>query len=382
MELNDDVLNEACLSGNIDLVKECLFAPRVNITNNDNKPLINAVYGNNPSIVQLLLSDIRPDPSARNNRCIKLAIENGNLSIVKLLMSDWRVSLDEMAYKLLYITNKVDKEELISYVVQNDKAMNADKAIMLSIIDNDINKFTSLLPQVGINARNGQILTIACNLRRSEMVKLILADPRLILREDQLPLLVVLDISVLKHINNGGKEIYNRLLRLAIDKGLEDTVEYLLQLFPHVDIEELCKLACSKGCLRIFKMLYNPDLTTNYLVTACTYGRFDIVKFLASHKDCDISSRDNEPLSIAVNRGDIEIVEFLLRDERLEVTPDDECIDIAVSGNRASILRLLLQDGRFDPSVNDNWPLKLASEKGYEECVNLLLDDTRVITSM
>ena len=42
-------------------------------------------------IVELLLQDIRIDPSILNNQAIRFASENGHLSIVKLLLADSRV---------------------------------------------------------------------------------------------------------------------------------------------------------------------------------------------------------------------------------------------------------------------------------------------------
>ena len=40
--------------------------------------------------------------------------------------------------------------------------------------------------------------------------------------------------------------------------------------------------------------------------------------------------------------------------------------------------KALLEDTRVDPSTNDNYPIRIASEKGHTEIVRMLLEDPRV----
>ena len=46
--------------------------------------------------------------------------------------------------------------------------------------------------------------------------------------------------------------------------------------------------------------------------------------------------------------------------------------------NSVNWIRVLLLDKRVDPSVDDNWPIQLASENGHSEIVKLMLTDKRV----
>ena len=42
------------------------------------------------------------------------------------------------------------------------------------------------------------------------------------------------------------------------------------------------------------------------------------------------------------------------------------------------MIKLLLDDGRIDPSINNNFAIRIASSNGHFNIVKLLLNDTRV----
>ena len=70
-----------------------------------------------------------------------------------------------------------------------------------------------------------------------------------------------------------------------------------------------------------------------------------------------------------------ETVKILLQDERADPSADDNfAIRLASENGHTETVKVLLQDERVDPSADDNYAIRWASENGNTEIVELLKD--------
>ena len=75
-------------------------------------------------------------------------------------------------------------------------------------------------------------------------------------------------------------------------------------------------------------------------------------------------------LKIAVHNNDIEKVELILKDGKVDPsTQQNLAIRWASENGKKEIVDLLLKDKRVNPGDVDNYAIRLASEKGYYKIV-------------
>lgn len=75
----------------------------------------------------------------------------------------------------------------------------------------------------------------------------------------------------------------------------------------------------------------------------------------------------------------IEIVKLLLEDERVDPSYDDDfLIKTASDLGLDDVVILFLKDNRINPAAGKNYPLRVAIQKNHIEIVKLLLNDKRV----
>ncbi len=81
----------------------------------------------------------------------------------------------------------------------------------------------------------------------------------------------------------------------------------------------------------------------------------------------------------AVEIGNVDKVQLLLNDPRVDPTADDNwAIQSASRRGHTEVVRLLLADPRVDPAALGNYAIQLASHNGHLEVVRLLANDPRV----
>jgi hypothetical protein len=125
----------------------------------------------------------------------------------------------------------------------------------------------------------------------------------------------------------------------------------------------------------------NRDMTPLYL--AASEGQVEIVKcLLLSCKATDVN-RGNDigwsPLHAATKGGHIEVVDVLLKDERVDVNLQDQygntAMHLAVGSKRVKILRLLLADCRTvrnHVNAGGLTPILIACALGFDNMVHFL----------
>jgi ankyrin repeat protein len=105
-----------------------------------------------------------------------------------------------------------------------------------------------------------------------------------------------------------------------------------------------------------------------------------ITQFLLSHDLFDPSDDDNYAIKIASEHGRTEVVRLLLNDNRVDPSArNNNAITFASFHGNTEVVRLLLSDKRIDPFADDdNDAIRFTSENGHVEVVRLLLSDSRV----
>ena len=106
-----------------------------------------------------------------------------------------------------------------------------------------------------------------------------------------------------------------------------------------------------------------------------------ILKFVKNliDKGFDPSIDDNYAIQLASYNGHTEVVKLLLDDPRVDPTVGNNfAIRMSSEYNHPDVVKLLLQDERVDPSTLNNYAVRWSSYKGHTKVVKMLLDDPRV----
>lgn len=82
----------------------------------------------------------------------------------------------------------------------------------------------------------------------------------------------------------------------------------------------------------------------------------------------------------ALRINNLKKIKHLLEDPtfNIESIDTEKVIIKAVETHNSILLKLLLKDGRFQPDINNNYLISLASEKGFPKIVKRLLKDPRI----
>jgi len=93
----------------------------------------------------------------------------------------------------------------------------------------------------------------------------------------------------------------------------------------------------------------------------------------------DPSVNSNYPIRIASAKGWKDTVSSLLDDRRVDPSDrNNEALYLAIMGDHVEVVRLLLRDQRVDPSVNENILIVVATSRNNLDIVKILLNDLRV----
>lgn len=103
------------------------------------------------------------------------------------------------------------------------------------------------------------------------------------------------------------------------------------------------------------------------------------IKLLLKIVRINPSINNNYAIRLTSENGHLEVVELLLSDPRVDPTVNNnEAIRSASVNGHLEVVGLLLSDSRVDPSDNNNYAIQRASRCGQAEVVKLLLSDPRV----
>ena len=185
----------------------------------------------------------------------------------------------------------------------------------------------------------------------------------------------------------------------------EDVVRILLndgRFRPDVDQNVVIRLAASRGMYKIVGLLMEDSrvdpsaMMNDAIIQGAGNGRTDVVKQLMSDPRVDPSDQDNKAVQLAImnhhfktaetlvkdkrvvlkqkylydaiDRGDVEAIKWLLT----RIKPTSQHFLQAVSTGNIELVELLLLDGRIDPEYNNNQALDIAEFYDYQDIIRLL----------
>lgn len=130
----DVAIRQMAKKGYVDVVELLLKDIRVNpsaLNCFNNNALMNACNEGHITVVKLLLQDPRVDPKVVNNKAIKLASDKGHTEIVKLLIP--KVNITEITdIQILNLAKELSFKEIINLATDEDLAVVRELVPMLS----------------------------------------------------------------------------------------------------------------------------------------------------------------------------------------------------------------------------------------------------------
>jgi ankyrin repeat protein len=187
-----------------------------------------------------------------------------------------------------------------------------------------------VLPLVDPTILEQEALTDACSNGHTDIVQLLLADPRI-------------DPSLYDDV----------AIRFAASEGHLDIVSLLLQ-------DE-----------RVDPSAYDDEA----LMEACAEGHVHVVERLLLDDRVDPTSEDGHALLAASRKGYTDIVKLLLQDDRVEW---EDGFLVACTEGQTDTVRVFLEDSRVDAGIQDQRGMKEACAEGHVGVVQLLLQRSEV----
>jgi hypothetical protein len=141
-------------------------------------------------------------------------------------------------------------------------------------------------------------------------------------------------------------------------------VKYLSSEQLLLVIENVTKDPSEEAATTLNKIFYEL-VTENTMV--------DVIELLLKNPRINPASNSNIAIITASEKGNVKIVELLLKDKRAN---PNKAILCAVENNHLEVVEMLLKDNRVDPGYSSDVICR-PSAKGYHEIVKLLLTDRR-----
>jgi len=116
---------------------------------------------------------------------------------------------------------------------------------------------------------------------------------------------------------------------------------------------------------------------------ASEHGQLDVVELLLRDARVDPTEDDQYAIRWASFHGHVAVVDRLLRDARVDPSADEQFgLRLACLSGDVAVLDRLLSDARVDPSAKNQYAIRWASRKGHLAVVERLLRDERVANDM
>ncbi|KAI8901165.1 ankyrin repeat-containing domain protein [Globomyces pollinis-pini] len=137
----------------------------------------------------------------------------------------------------------------------------------------------------------------------------------------------------------------------------------------------------TKELLRCLKS--NIVLSTESLQSAFNWiikspNADQVVHFMVQNRNVNPSISQNFAIKLSAQIGNFKVLKTLLKDSRVNAGDDDNfAIQAASANGHTSIVELLLQDINVDPSSVNNKAIRHAAENGHVDVVKILISDPR-----
>ncbi|KAI9341216.1 hypothetical protein BDR26DRAFT_934208 [Obelidium mucronatum] len=159
---------------------------------------------------------------------------------------------------------------------------------------------------------------------------------------------------------------------------------------PNLQWPGLRQFRSQAEALRVVKLLVESQLSFDFSIQnnrmlrwAAINGHEQVVAFLLGYETnkVDPSAEKNQALRLACKNSHHSVVHLLLSDSRVNACSASfhQGMKVSYKTGCNKFMRLILEaDPAMDPSVNNNWPLVLATRSHHIEMVQFLLRDSRV----
>jgi len=183
------------------------------------------------------------------------------------------------------------------------------------------------------------------------------------------------------------------IIIIIIEQIMEDinflNNDVLSEILAYLDIEFIdnfiftCKYFQNKEFIEIvYKSKINKSNDLQLLFEECLPNKVNCIKYLLKDIRFDPSINNNFAIRVASMNGNFDVVNLLLlSDLRIDPGADNHAIRLASLNGHIEVVKLLLSDSRVDPSAENNYAIRIASAKGHIDVVKLLLSDSRFYPS-
>ena len=344
------LLRWACFRGLSEAVEALLEDKRFDPAWDDNEYVVLASCYGGPKTVKLLISDPRVDPSANDNAAIREAARDGKLEAVRLLMEDPRVDPSALKNEAIHRASMAHDGDMVELLLQDprvDPSSDENFAICEACDSSDPHDMCRTDKQV-------------------KTVLTLLNDPRVNpAAEDNTPVC---------NASTGLPEVlYLLLMDPRVDPAANDN-EAFFEARDHRRVENMVMLA--------------KDPRVDPISSAIENGWTDLILDLLKEGYANPAANDNRSIRYACRNGTsweeagnvmLDVVRLLLTDERVDPTAqNDYAIRKASEDGLLDVVRLLLEDGRANPAAENNAAVRIAQERGHNDIVELLASDPRV----
>lgn len=172
------------------------------------------------------------------------------------------------------------------------------------------------------------------------------------------------------------------LLRQSISLSRINIVKYLMERGYATDINMVWKLACRSGVSRLVEYVHTHDAHVDLddgLMNACVSGDLETIDYLIDNGG-NVNVEEDTPLLIAIELGHLNVVQRLLNRGANPNAQEGEPILTSITAlNGDDMLEALVNAGA-DIHINNEEPLLLAVEGEDADILNFLLSRGSVIT--
>lgn len=259
------------------------------------------------------------------------------------------------------------------YIFIGNMLKNPYNSFIKCMKEGELSYVKYLIDYVDPSFNNQQSLYDACYYGNVDIAKVLLADKRVDKR-----------VRFNKEINNIVFMMVSPI-DIAISRQNLHVFDLLLEeKYDNPQYYESCfGFAVSINNKYIIDRLFELDIFDPYhwiyLSIACRYGNVELLDRLLKNPVCDITFNGNSELIVivAIREGEyrkIDVIDRLLQDERIMIT--NRSLHIACIEGNIEIVNRLLLDPRVDPTT-DRELIAATATHGYLHIVKRLLQDPR-----